>query len=148
MSQLTTEPTLLRPAALNLGQPVRMTRQRQSVLQHLSNSPGFQSAQQIYAALAASGTPIGLATVYRSLTALSASNEIDELKTAEGETLYRHCATQKHHHHLVCRVCGTAKEITGPSLENFLTTVAANNEFTDLEHVIEIWGTCANCRLS
>jgi len=127
-------------------QPLRMTRQRYSVLEQLRTSGGFQSAQQIHADLAASGVQIGLATVYRSLTALSASHEIDILKTADGETLYRHCATQKHHHHLVCRQCGTAKEISGPSLENFLAGVAKNNEFFDLEHVIEIWGTCYECR--
>lgn len=59
---------------------------------------------------------------------------------------YTGIANQKHHHHLVCRECGTAKEISGPPLENFLTGVADNNEFTDLEHIIEIWGTCAECR--
>jgi len=123
-----------------------MTPQRQSVLGQLRVGGGFQSAQQIHNALAASGSTIGLATVYRSLAALSATHEIDELKTADGETLYRHCATSKHHHHLVCRQCGTAQEIAGPSLENFLANVAQNNNFTDLEHVIEIWGTCAACQ--
>jgi len=123
-----------------------MTRQRNAVLEHLQMGKDFQSAQQIHAALGATGNPIGLATVYRTLAALCEAQEIDELKTADGETLYRHCATTKHHHHLVCRECGKAKEISGPSLENFLKTVANNCEFTDLEHTIEIWGTCASCR--
>jgi len=134
------------PKNTSIVQPLRMTKQRNSVLQQLQQASGFQSAQQIHAALSASGIQIGLATVYRSLTALSANHEIDELKTAEGETLYRHCATNKHHHHLVCRECGKTKEITGPSLEHFLTSVAKTEGFTDLEHVIEIWGTCSNCR--
>ena len=123
-----------------------MTPQRNAVLTYLQSAKDFQSAQQIHSALAATGTAVGLATVYRTLAALVSGAEIDELRTADGETLYRHCGTSKHHHHLVCRKCGTAKEITGPSLENFLSGVAKNNNFTDLEHTIELWGTCSDCR--
>jgi len=125
---------------------IRMTPQRESVLAQLRSTDGFQSAQQIHAALAAAGKSIGLATVYRTLATLSTAGEIDELKTDDGEARYRHCDTKKHHHHLVCRVCGTAKEISGLGLEKFLNTIAKDNDFAELEHTIEIWGTCANCR--
>jgi len=127
------------------GQVVRMTRQRESVLDQLRATGGFQSAQQIHTALTASGVNIGLATVYRSLSMLSATHAIDELRTGDGETLYRHCGTKKHHHHLVCRVCGTAKEISGLGLESFLGSLERDHGFTDLEHIIEIWGLCSDC---
>jgi len=125
---------------------IRMTPQRESVLTQLRSSSGFQSAQQIHTALVAAGVSIGLATVYRTLTALSDDKAIDELKTDDGETLYRFCDTDKHHHHLICRKCGATNEISGLHLESFLTGIANKHKFTELEHTIEIWGTCANCQ--
>lgn len=129
-----------------LSQPIRMTRQRELVLAQLSSFGGFQSAQQIHSSLSTSGNSIGLATVYRALQALGEAHAIDELQTDDGETLYRHCATDKHHHHLVCRDCGNTKEITGSNLENFLSGITNKHDFANLEHKIEVWGTCANCQ--
>ena len=34
----------------------------------------------------------------------------------DGETVYRKCSDH-HHHHLVCRECGTTVEIAGPTVE-------------------------------
>jgi len=125
---------------------MKMTRQRELVLTQLRSATGFQSAQQIHADLLAAGHTIGLATVYRTLSALGAEAGVDELRTEEGETQYRYCETQKHHHHVVCRQCGGTAEIAGSGLEKFLASIAKEHNFTNLEHVIEVWGTCSTCR--
>jgi Fur family ferric uptake transcriptional regulator len=121
------------------------TARRDAVRQVLAGCDGFRSAQDIYADLRSSGSKIGLTTVYRALQALSEAGEIDTLRTDEGESVYRACATGDHHHHLVCRSCGTTVEIEGPAVERWAATVGVEHGFTDVTHTVEIFGTCSSC---
>ncbi|HLT85715.1 MAG TPA: transcriptional repressor [Phototrophicaceae bacterium] len=80
-----------------------MTRQRAAVSALLERTEDFRSAQQLHESLRESGDTIGLATVYRTLQGLVETGEVDVLRADDGETLYRRCESDKHHHHLVCR---------------------------------------------
>jgi Fur family transcriptional regulator, ferric uptake regulator len=122
-----------------------MTARRDTVRGALASSEGFRSAQDIYAALRADGTKIGLTTVYRALQALSEAGEIDVLRTDDGESVYRACRTGGHHHHLVCRVCGRTVEVAGPPVERWAEAVGAEHGFVDVTHTVEVFGTCADC---
>ncbi|TDQ52043.1 Fur family transcriptional regulator [Actinorugispora endophytica] len=122
-----------------------MSTRRETVRQALNESTGFRSAQDLYAALRAEGSKIGLTTVYRALQALSDSGEVDVLRTDDGEAVYRACATDTHHHHLVCRSCGKAVEVEGPAVESWADDLAAQHGFVDLTHTLELFGTCADC---
>ena len=51
-----------------------------------------------------------------------------------------------HHHHLVCRKCGTAVEVSGLAAETWAAEVAAAHGFSDVSHTFELFGTCADCR--
>lgn len=122
----------------------RVTRQRQAVTDLLAEHDGFLSAQQLHAALRASGHSVGLATVYRNLALLVDSGELDTLVRDDGETLYRRCG-RAHHHHLVCRRCGHTVEISGPTVEAWADRVAGEHGFTDVRHSLELFGLCADC---
>ncbi|MFC9085423.1 Fur family transcriptional regulator [Nocardiopsis dassonvillei] len=122
-----------------------MSTRREAVRQALTGSDGFRSAQDLYADLRADGSKIGLTTVYRALQALSDSGEVDVLRTDEGEAVYRACGTESHHHHIVCRVCATAVEIEGPTVEKWAAEMGAQHGFTSVTHTVEVFGTCANC---
>ncbi|MDR6861665.1 transcriptional repressor [Phycicoccus sp. 3266] len=124
--------------------PRKPTRQRAAVAAVLSGSSEFRSAQELHALLREGGDPVGLATVYRNLQAMAADGEIDMLRTDEGEAVYRACSTG-HHHHLVCRKCGRAVEVEGPAVESWAAAVSAAHGFRDVEHTVEIVGTCADC---
>ena len=124
----------------------RMTRQRAAVAEALAGSTDFRSAQQLHEALRAAGDGIGLATVYRTLQQLAEGGEVDVLRTADGESVYRRCARREHHHHLVCRGCGRAVEIDGPGVEEWAARVGAAQGFADIEHTVELFGTCADCQ--
>lgn len=124
----------------------RMTRQRAAVAEALTRIDDFRSAQQIHDALRADGETVGLATVYRTLQTLADNREVDVLRTEDGENLFRRCARREHHHHLVCRVCGKTIEIDGPTVETWAAKVGSSHGFTDIDHTIEIFGTCAECQ--
>jgi Fur family transcriptional regulator, ferric uptake regulator len=118
--------------------------QRTAVDMLLRDSEGFRSAQDIYARLREQGNPIGLATVYRALQSLADDGEVDVLRTDDGEAVYRRCSTG-HHHHLVCRRCGLTVEVEGGAVERWTTAVAAEHGFDDVDHVVEVFGTCGSC---
>ena len=84
--------------------PRRNTWQREAVRAALAEARGFVSAQQLHQALREAGSTIGLATVYRALGSLAETGEADSLQSPEGENLFRSCAMEGHHHHLICRV--------------------------------------------
>ena len=122
----------------------RQTRQRTAVDEVLSHTTAFSTAAQIHAALAARGDRVGLATVYRTLQRMSEAGALDALRTDDGEMAYRRCSPS-HHHHLVCRSCGLAVEVTGPPVEAWAARVAAEHGFTGVSHDLEIFGQCAAC---
>jgi len=123
----------------------RNTRQRAEVLALLEATEGFRSAQQLHAALREQGAGVGLTTVYRTLQLLADAGEVDQMRLPDGEQLYRRCGQSTHHHHLVCRRCGRTVEVEGPAVERWARQQAARHGFSDVEHTLEIVGTCADC---
>ncbi len=124
----------------------RATRQGEAVEQAMRDAAGFLTAQEVYDRLRASGTRIGLATVYRHLQRLADQGALDALTDADGRVAYRRCSTHGHHHHLVCRRCGTTVEVNAPSVESWSARVAHESGFTDVTHTLEIFGVCRACR--
>lgn len=125
---------------------LRMTKQRTAILDALAGTDEFRSAQAWHDMLRHDGSAVGLATVYRSLQALSESGQVDAVVTSSGETLYRRCgAVDEHHHHLRCRVCGTAEDIEVPEFEEWAARIAKDRGFARMDHTVEITGVCAAC---
>lgn len=123
----------------------RSTRQFRAVRDELGRSSDFRSAQDIHAAVRASGSSVGLATVYRALQTLVDTQQADMLRGEGGEARYRACG-QSHHHHLVCRSCGTTVEVSGPAVERWADDTAAQHGFSDVSHTLELFGTCSACQ--
>ena len=123
----------------------RNTWQRERVREALTDAPGFVSAQALHATLRDENTGIGLATVYRTLAGLAAQGDADSLQSPEGENLFRACTSAGHHHHLICRNCGRTVEIEATAVEQWAQSTAAEHGFTAAEHVVDIFGLCAEC---
>ncbi|KFF60143.1 peptide ABC transporter substrate-binding protein [Cryobacterium sp. MLB-32] len=123
----------------------RNTWQREAVRGALDASEGFVSAQGLHATLHATGSPIGLATVYRALADLATDGSADSLQSPDGESLYRACSTNDHHHHLICRNCGLTVEIEADAVETWAHNVATEHGFTQAAHVVDVFGLCERC---
>jgi Fur family ferric uptake transcriptional regulator len=122
----------------------RHTWQRDAVRNALGTRESFVSAQELHAALREAGTSIGLATVYRALADLAVEGEADSLQQ-EGESLYRACTPGTHHHHLICRNCGLTVEIEADEVEQWAAAVAKSHGFIEPQHIVDVFGLCANC---
>lgn len=126
----------------------RMTPQKVEVRNALRDAVGFVGAQTLHAALAAKGSRIGLATVYRALNELADAGSVDTLHSPTGETLFRGCETTGHHHHLICRTCGSTVELHSDAVEQWAQLAAREHGFVDVGHVLDIYGLCADCARS
>ena len=123
---------------------VRSTRQRAAIADLLNETEGFRSAQELHDELRRRGEGIGLTTVYRTLQTMATAGVVDTLRTDTGESVYRRCS-EDHHHHLVCRACGATVEISGGHVEAWAADVAREHGFSDVSHTIEIFGMCRGC---
>ncbi|MBC9927035.1 MULTISPECIES: Fur family transcriptional regulator [unclassified Leucobacter] len=124
----------------------RNTWQREAVRAALAEARGFVSAQELHQRLREQGSTIGLATVYRALSGLTESGEADSVQAPEGENLFRSCAMEGHHHHLICRSCGDTRELAAEAVETWSRQVAAEYGFAEIEHVVDLFGVCESCR--
>ena len=127
------------------GTRVRGTRQAEALVSILGGLPGFWSAQDIHAELRRRGERIGLATVYRHLQVLAEDGQVDTIRDPGGENRYRRCRSEAHHHHLICRACGTSVEVEGHVVEQWADKVAARAGFTAVDHTVELFGLCPRC---
>jgi Fur family ferric uptake transcriptional regulator len=124
----------------------RNTAQRREVIGVLSRVQGFLSAQDLHGLIVRDGGRISLATVYTQLKRLAADGDVDVVMTDRGESLFRRCVVDQHHHHLACRTCGATVEVDAPELEQWSQAIAAEHGYHDLHHVLELNGICPSCR--
>jgi Fur family transcriptional regulator, ferric uptake regulator len=125
----------------------RATRQQSAILEALYGVDEFKSAQDIHALLSKKKLKVGLATVYRTLQKMAEKEDIDAIKSVDGETLYRHCGQNDgHHHHLICSKCGLTITVEGPAIESWTEKVAKENGFSEVSHKVDIFGVCKSCK--
>lgn len=124
---------------------VRNTKQRRIVTATLADLDDFMSAQDLHQLMLSRNESVSLATTYRILQSMAANNELDVIRTDEGELVYRRCEADHHHHHLLCRSCGKAVELEAPEVEEWAHAMAERYGFVDLNHTVEISGLCSVC---
>jgi Fur family ferric uptake transcriptional regulator len=122
---------------------LRATRQRLTVLEALRGRDDAVTAQDLYAELRAAREPVGLTTVYRTLTALAEAGFLDTF-ARESEQAFRLCSDQ-HHHHLVCELCNRIEELESDLVEEWVTRVAGGRGFQVTGHRADIFGICSSC---
>lgn len=126
-----------------LAAGLRPTRQRRTVVEALREREDAVTAQDLHATLRAAGEAVGLATVYRTLTALAGAGFLDTFER-EGEQAFRLCGSG-HHHHLVCETCNRVEEIDAAEVEAWVDAVARRRGWTVTAHRADIFGRCGRC---
>ena len=129
------------------GRRRRSTVKRQTVLDVLSSSDNFRSAQQLYLEIRQQqATRIALTTVYRILHALADERIAETQRAEDGEILYRLRTGSEHRHYLLCRRCGDAVGFTPIALEEHTSELTNRHHYADVAHHIDLYGTCPRCR--
>jgi Fur family ferric uptake transcriptional regulator len=123
---------------------LRVTEQRLVVLGAMMHEFNDVTAQALHARLREQHPKLGLATVYRTLSTLAEAGVLDRLHHDDGGACYRYCAPG-HHHHLVCRDCHAVVELRDCDLDSWAKKVARQHGFRQVEHTVELQGTCRSC---
>lgn len=121
-----------------------MNKSEAKVLRSLEKIGNFASAQELYQIMNRKGESIGLTSIYRALQSLVDKQVIDSLRRDDGESIYRLCG-ERHHHHLVCKGCGSAVEIEASAIEKWSVEIAKKHGFREVDHTAEIYGLCKKC---
>jgi Fur family ferric uptake transcriptional regulator len=122
---------------------LRATPQRILVLAALMARRDDVTAQSLHERLRPAHPNLGLATVYRTLGALSEAGLIDAMQHGHG-TCYRRCAPG-HHHHLTCIRCHKVVEVRDCEIGAWADRVGAASGFRQIAHTVELTGVCDRC---
>ncbi len=125
----------------------RLTLQRMIVAGALARARHTVSAQELYESLRVEHPLLGRATVFRTLDFL-VENGLAQRFEAEGHVhVYTSCA-DNHHHHLVCRLCGSTTEIDDTAVNQLIDAVRGGYGFALDHDALDFYGTCAGCAAS
>ena len=121
----------------------RLTAQRQAILDLINASSIHWDAEAVARALADSGHSVGIATIYRGLSALAAEGLIESIQLADKKRYER--ADKSHHDHMVCTSCGRIEEFAHETIEALQHAAANKKGFVISGHQLVIFGLCADC---
>lgn len=122
---------------------MRLTTQRQIILEELSKVKSHPTANEVYDMVRKRLPRIGLGTVYRNLELMAESGII--LKLEVGGTQKRFDATTHLHYHIRCSDCGKVDDIELPVQHQINEVASQNTSYQVLSHHIEFSGTCEQC---
>lgn len=129
-------------AALRAGGQ-RVTVPRRAILTILIEEHGPFSAEEIFQRL--SPRQCDLVTVYRSLSAMEELNLVRRCDFGDGTYRYEFNHADDHHHHIICRACRSVRVIE-VCVADALERMARQLGYTNVTHMLEIFGTCPKCQ--
>ncbi len=125
----------------------RRSTARDAVLGALADQDCCASAQEIHERLRADGSPVGIASVYRSLDLLHGLGLVTRVDTGDGIARYEPALPGgEHHHHLVCIRCGGVEAFQDEALEAAIHAVGERVDFEVTWHDVALRGVCRACR--
>ena len=126
---------------------LKFTKQRELVLKFLYENDGHFTPEDIYTLLKEQypEVNIGIATVYRTLTLLEASQIVSSISFGVQGKKYE-LGLKKHHDHLICTQCGNIIEFFDETIENRQEEIAKKFNFHMTDHTMKIIGLCENCQ--
>lgn len=124
---------------------VRLTPQRQAVLDALRETIEWCTAVDLFQRLRGGGSTVGLATVYRALAALVRADLADAVRDETGRQLFHARPANHPRHHIVCKVCGRTIRVDAEQVVRWATEMAAQYGFSASEPLIRLTGRCPQC---
>lgn len=123
----------------------RVTPQRSLVLDAVCSANGHTTLGEVYAFVRQRNTRIDRSTVYRALHLFTDLGIVLSADHGNGETSYE-IRKPEPHHHLLCRQCHRAQEITGAALQGMFDEISRTHGFhVHMDHLV-LFGLCADCQ--
>ncbi|MEO8539541.1 MAG: Fur family transcriptional regulator [bacterium] len=119
----------------------RSTAPRRAVLQAIQTAPGPFTVEDLLAVVPS----VGRATVFRTIKLLQELELMCRVPLEDGSVRYQ-LSDGGHHHHLVCRTCGSFTEFSDLELDTRIQEQANAQGFALQGHSLELYGLCRECR--
>lgn len=119
------------------------TMKREQMLELFSQQKRYIAAKDVLEAMQSEYPGLSFDTIYRNL-ATFVDLEIIEMTELDGEKKFRFsCATDEHHHHIICLQCGKTRHIHLCPMEQL---TGDTNDFKIIGHKFEVYGYCQSCK--
>jgi Fur family ferric uptake transcriptional regulator len=128
---------------------IRLTRQRQLLLDLIEKSGEHLDAETLYKLANARDPKLNRVTVYRTIKMLKEGGLVDELDLMHfgGDQHYYETRKKQEHAHIICLRCGRVEEFYGDPLTRLRRRVEATFGFQILIARTEIGGYCSHCQV-
>ena len=119
---------------------LKVTLPRVKILEILESSQDHHmSAEDVYRALMASGSDVGLATVYRVLTQFEAAGLVIRHHFDSGQAIFELNAGDNHNH-IVCVKSGHVEEFTDATIDKRLENISKELGFDMTDYTLTVYG--------
>jgi Fur family ferric uptake transcriptional regulator len=125
----------------------KLTTPRLAVLHAARTFTGAFTAAQLEEQLDHQGTPLGDASLFRTLKLYT---DVGIMQRIHGfSECHRYILSpQTHAHRIVCTACGCVAEFAECDLGQLINSLERHTGFHVENHLLELFGTCPNCRIA
>ncbi len=123
----------------------KMTAPRLAVLMAASTYTGSFSAAELEATLRQHGTPLGDASLFRTLKLMT---DIGVMQRIHGiDECHRYIISpDSHAHRVVCTRCGSIADFAECGLDTMIVQLEHQTGYKIVDHLLELFGTCPRCQ--
>jgi len=119
---------------------------RDRILNLFLRQKGHLSADDLCDLVRKDDSRIGRATVYRTLQWMVNAGIARKVDFGEGRSRFEPSYRHPRHFHLVCNVCHRSSEFLSSDVEAIVEEIASARNFEAAQSVIQVFGTCEECR--
>ena len=119
---------------------------REQIVNVFLRQEGHLSADDLVDLIRQEDQRISRATVYRTLQWMVDAGIARKVDFGEGRFRFEHSYRQPRHFHLICKTCHRSFEFLSSDIEGLVEEVASARNFSASQSVVQIYGTCEECR--
>jgi len=124
----------------------KLTNARCTVLEILCSEHAHLTSANVLERAASGETPIGRASVFRTLDLLTELAIIRPTYLRPGTPHYIVMPEDGHHAHIICPKCQRVIEIDDCEIEGLLEEIISRHKIKISGHLLELYGECENCK--
>lgn len=122
---------------------LKYSRQREAIKEFLMERKDHPTADMVYLGLLEKFPNLSLGTVYRNLTLLSDTGEINRLRLGDGVDHFD--GNTMPHYHFICEKCGRVMDLEAKGLDAFVDLADSDFSGRIKGHVTYFYGECPDC---
>ncbi|MEO8070956.1 MAG: transcriptional repressor [Acidobacteriota bacterium] len=124
----------------------RRSSKRDFIVDVFLSQQGHISADEFVDLIRGRDSRISRATIYRTLQWMVEAGMARRVDFGQGKFRFEHAYRHPRHFHLICKTCHQSFEFLSSDIEALVEEVASARKFAPAESVLQIYGTCENCR--